>query len=85
MEQLTAEQSFAAMVVFLRAYWERGHSEEVADLLSGLQLLGTHRTADPAYWDDWMQAVRKVTEAAKNPDAWSQFEKHCLGGSLIKV
>ena len=73
MEQLSTEQAFAAMVLFLRGYWERGNSEEIGDILSGLMLLAEHRTADPAYWEDWMNAVTSVLDAAKTPEAWRKF------------
>jgi hypothetical protein len=65
---MDAQQEYDAMRAFLTGYWERGGSkdDDVAQLLrwtdkdSGLWSEGS--SADPAMWDDWLEAVRRVTE-----------------------
>ena len=37
-EKMTREQAYLAMFEFLRAYYERGPSEEVAMILGSMQL-----------------------------------------------
>jgi hypothetical protein len=56
MTQLDEETAYAAMIVVLEGYWERGgkQSEDLAVLLSDLH-------GDPAQSGDWADAVGKVT------------------------
>ena len=59
---LTTDEAYQAMLVFLDAYWKRG-GESSSDL--GLLLTATYRieegiTADPAQWQDWLDAIAKV-------------------------
>lgn len=60
MENLTSAQAFSAMVQFLEQYYDRAHSDDIAVLLSNLQLLEDGITADPAAWQDWMDCVHSV-------------------------
>lgn len=59
---LTELQAYKAMVEFLEAYWERGGrtSDDLADMLSVMQLFDDGRTYDPAQRDDWKRAVSAV-------------------------
>jgi hypothetical protein len=56
---LTVRQAYRAMVVFLDAYWQRTHAEDVASLLGDLQFTETDTisTADTAAWGDWLRSV----------------------------
>ncbi len=66
METLTIRQAYDAMVLFLEHWYELTKSDDVALLLSGLNLAwldpstGEQWTADPAFWDDWMKCVQKI-------------------------
>jgi hypothetical protein len=62
METLTIRQAFDAMFLFLEDYYERGHSDDIAVLLSGLNvhLWTDDSTADPAMWGDWMKSIQKI-------------------------
>jgi hypothetical protein len=61
--QLSPEQAFNAMFVFLDQYYERtGRSPELGALLGELQLNRDGRPFDPAAWDDWLAAINKATE-----------------------
>lgn len=57
MKTLTDEQAYAAMFYFLERYWEREKSDEIAMLLGGMSILQDGGTADPAYLQDWNEAV----------------------------
>jgi hypothetical protein len=57
---LTVEQAYRAMLVFLEREYNISHSDELGGLLGGLQVLQDGKTADPAAWGDWLDAVRQV-------------------------
>jgi hypothetical protein len=60
METLTDKEAFLAMYSFLEAYYERGKSDDIGALLSGLSLLTDGGTADPGFWKDWLEAIGKA-------------------------
>jgi hypothetical protein len=78
MVTLSPKQAYAAMLMYLVDYYERGKSEEVAMMLAGMHFLADGETADPAAWVDWLIAVEKVSTAAQSPEAWTHFEKEYL-------
>jgi hypothetical protein len=78
MDSLNPKQAYAAMLLYLEDYYERGKSEEVAMMLAGMLFLADNNTADPAAWEDWMNAVQRVLAAAQSPDAWTHFEQEFL-------
>jgi hypothetical protein len=57
---LTIEQAYRAMLAFLEREVSLTESSDLADLLSGYRLDGDGRTADPAIWDEWLEAVGRV-------------------------
>jgi hypothetical protein len=60
---LSAEQAFQAMAQFLEQYYDRvGKKAELAVVLSEMQIMPDGRPADPAAWEDWLDAVRAVLE-----------------------
>jgi hypothetical protein len=62
---LSAEQAFQAMAQFLEQYYVRvGRKGELATVLSDIQTMPDGRPADPAAWEDWLDAVRVVLEGA---------------------
>ena len=68
MEKLTIRQAYIAMIRFLEQYYERSQSEDIVDLLSGLNLeiWKDGSSADPAMWQDWKASVEHVlSEAAE--------------------
>ncbi len=58
--KLTIDEAYAAMYRFLEHEYEMTGSDEIGGLLSSLSLLKEGGTADPAMWNDWIQAVNKV-------------------------
>ncbi len=66
---ISVGDAYRAMFEFLDAYWKRGSRAGLDDpigcLLSDIQYgdkLGPTKTADPAQWPDFLEAVRKVTK-----------------------
>jgi hypothetical protein len=70
---LTEKQAYAAMAMFLRQYFERGQSEEIALILHHMMILEDGEPYDPAYWDDWLKSVQQVVDASKTEDNWREF------------
>ena len=66
-QKLTIYQAYKAMYKFLITYYYHiGKPEEVGLLLSDMQLVKNRKPAedgmpaDPAMWEDWLEAVKKV-------------------------
>jgi hypothetical protein len=58
---LSAQQGFQAMSRFLEQYDRRvGREGDLAAVLSDIQIMPDGRPADPAAWQDWLEAVRMV-------------------------
>jgi hypothetical protein len=63
-EHITLLQAYKSMFQFLENYYfQMDKPDQLGSLLGELQLLGDERPADPAAWDDWLEAVQKVLEA----------------------
>jgi hypothetical protein len=62
MENLTAEQGFHAMFLFLDQYnREMSGTANVPEVLSDLNPAVDGRSSDPAMWQDWLRAVEAAT------------------------
>lgn len=59
-KMMNAEQAFCAMRFFLERMYELTSSEDIAMLLGGMAILADGSLADPAYWQDWEEAISKV-------------------------
>jgi hypothetical protein len=65
MDKLTERQAYDAMFRFLDGYWKRnGKPDELGGLLGSMdrEMWTDGMPGDPAMWDDWLEAVRLVTE-----------------------
>jgi hypothetical protein len=72
--KLTDLEAFYAMRKFLEGHYERTNSDDVGALLSDLQFFDKEReTADPAAWEDWMDAISAVIK-----DRGKKFERDKL-------
>jgi hypothetical protein len=64
MEKLDTVLAYKAMFRFLENYHERGgrNDDEIAVLLSSMsmEIFQDGETADPATWDDWLDAIEEV-------------------------
>ena len=66
-EALSVENAFLAMEHFLRAFWERDGRGEGAyiRLLSFIDTSDPHHCpADPAMWQDWLDAIDAIRKRA---------------------
>jgi hypothetical protein len=61
---LSPNEAFRAMFKFLEAYYIReGHKGDLVSVLSDIQTISDDRLpADPAAWNDWLDAIRSVRE-----------------------
>lgn len=53
-------ESFNAMINFLDLYYRATNSDNIAVLLSGMQMNPDGKTWDPAAWEDWMESINAV-------------------------
>lgn len=67
-QALSPQTSYLAMYYFVRAYWERGGRRDGSITLL-CQALGPRQDAqnpeaimtnDPAFWNDWLQAIERT-------------------------
>jgi len=62
-ESLTYNQAYKAIFEFIQAYYFRkDRPDKLGSMLGDIQLIDDGKPADPAMWDDWLYAVRKVIE-----------------------
>lgn len=60
MSDLSKKEAYLAMFAFLDAYNQLSPSDEIGGLLGSMSLLEDGVPADPAIYDDWIDAVEKV-------------------------
>ncbi|MDE6627057.1 MAG: hypothetical protein K2K56_11895 [Lachnospiraceae bacterium] len=58
--KMTNQEAYIAMIYFLEQFYERTGSDDVGELLGDMILTGNEETMDPALWNDWLQAVKKM-------------------------
>jgi len=56
--QFDERAAYQKMMAFLDRYYDLTHTDEIGALLGSMRLLEDGKTADPAIWDDWIEAVR---------------------------
>jgi hypothetical protein len=56
--KLDETTAFQAMLMFLENYYRDTQDDGVGGLLGSMQPLSDGKPADPAVWDDWLEAVR---------------------------
>jgi len=62
MEKMTRQQAYCAMYHYLENLYQLTHSDDLGAFLGEMSILPDGNTADPAIWQDWLQAVEKVKE-----------------------
>lgn len=60
---LTKSEAYLAMYYFLEDLYNLTKSGDLGGFLGGMTILEDGRTADPAAWEDWLNAIKKVKEA----------------------
>lgn len=61
-DKITVEVAYAAMYKFLENEYEMTKSDDIGGLLGGMSLLRNGKTADPAIWGEWLNAVKKALD-----------------------
>lgn len=54
------------MFTFLEKHYEMTRSDDLGALLGSMTLLTDGKTADPAIWEDWREAVKKAQTGEVN-------------------
>jgi len=62
MQNLDTKLAYKAMFRFLEKYYALTNAEEIGTLLGSMNMaiFQDEKPADPAMWDDWMEAIREV-------------------------
>ena len=67
-ELLSPDEAFRAMFKFLENYYLRaGQKGDLAAVLSDIQISDDRLPADPAAWNNWLDAVKSVLETPACP------------------
>jgi hypothetical protein len=56
---ISTRQGFLAMIKFLEAFYSRA-GDDLATLMTDLQIQKDGDPLDPAAWSDWMEAVQQI-------------------------
>jgi hypothetical protein len=67
-EKITIKQAYASMYYFLENLYHLTKSDDLGGFLGGMSLLEDRKPADPAVWDDWLDAVKKACNNNNNFD-----------------
>ncbi len=59
-KKITIMEAYKAMFYFLENLYHLTKSEDLAGFLGSMMLLEDGSTADPAYWEDWLNAIKKL-------------------------
>ena len=71
MQNLDAMLAYKAMFRFLEKYYALTNVDEIGVLLGSMsmEIFQDEKPADPAMWDDWIDAIREVrAERGSQPD-----------------
>lgn len=71
---LSTKEAYAAMFIFLVEIYNRTKSDDLGSLLGGMCLLDDGNTADPAAWNDWNEAIRRLKRGEHNLDIKLKLE-----------
>lgn len=68
MKNLSAHEAYAAMFAFLESRYRLTESDDLGALLGSMSLLPGGGTADPAIWEDWLNAIKEAESGAVKVD-----------------
>ena len=60
MTTLTVEEAYKAMYLYLDNLYGSTKSDDLGGFLGDMSTLLDGKCADPAVWEDWLEAVEKV-------------------------
>lgn len=59
-KELTMQEAYLAMISFLDQIYDRTKSDDLGAILGSMAILEDGKPADPAFSDDWEEAVESV-------------------------
>lgn len=59
---LSKEEAYRAMILFLEEFYKRTGSDDVGGLLGSMMILDDGKPADPALWNDWNSVIKKIKD-----------------------
>jgi hypothetical protein len=68
MNHLSDKEAYAAMFAFLEHRYDMSNSDDLAGLLGSMSTLPDGNPADPAVWEDWLDAIRKAKSGSVRSD-----------------
>lgn len=60
MKKLSENEAYVAMFAFLEHRYRLTTSDDLGALLGDMSLLPGGGTADPAIWEDWLNAIKEA-------------------------
>ena len=63
--KITELQGYCLMVQFLDYYYFETYADDVGALLGGMHFLQDGKTADPAFWEDWIEGLYEARGLGK--------------------
>ena len=60
MKNLSEHEAYVAMFAFLEHRYRLTESDDLGALLGSMSLLPGGGTADPAIWEDWLNAIKEA-------------------------
>ena len=73
MTEQEMRRAYLAMLAFLEAHYNRVQSDAIGSLLGDMSLLEDGGTADPAVWQEWLNACTDAEDG--NVDALLRLKK----------
>ena len=66
MKTLSEQEAYAAMFAFLEYHYSLTKSDDLGALLGSMALLPDKSPADPAIWEEWLEAIEKAASGNVN-------------------
>lgn len=66
MDKLTVQEAYCAMYKYLENLYRLTNSDDLAGFLGSMSLLPDGKPADPAIWQEWLDAVAKAKESGND-------------------
>ena len=68
MSNFPAREAYLAMFAFLEHRYDMTKSDDLGSLLGSMALLRDGGTADPAVWNDWLNAIERASSGNISAD-----------------
>lgn len=65
--KISEKEGYEAMIYMLKSYWELTGSNDLTDILSGGEYIEKDTIGDSAFWEYWIEAIKKVKTKGAPP------------------